>query len=103
MGCSYLDTAILGELYSASTYVFQDCYRLMNLYLLGSSRITNIPGFTNTPISKYSKYTGAYGSIFVRESLLDAYKKGWTGYSSRFVGMTDEEIAALYAEWGYTE
>lgn len=103
LGCSYLDTAILGELYSASTYVFQDCYRLMNLYLLGSSRLTNIPGFTNTPISKYSTYTGAYGSIFVRESLLDAYKKGWTGYSSRFVGMTDEEIAALYAEWGYTE
>ena len=69
------------------------------LYLLGSS-VAALDGygqFDSTPISGYSGYSGPYGSIFVRASLLTAWKTAtnWAIYSERFVGLTDAEIEAL--------
>ena len=103
-GCSSLRTAIIGDHKTLASYAFASCYNLVSLYLLGSS-VGGSGGYmlNSTPINGYSTYAGKYGSIFVRESLLNAFKTSWKTWSSRFVGMTDDEIAALYAEWGYTE
>ena len=77
---------------------FYSCNRLMSLYLLGSSYATlqNSMVFSQTALN-LSTYTGAFGSIFVRASMLAGYiaRSYWSYYSSRFVGLTDEEIAAL--------
>ena len=79
---------------------FKNCYRLLSAYFLNSS----IPSlqyssvFSSTPIAGFTSYTnGIYGSIFVRASMLEAFKSktNWAYYSSRFVGLTDEEIASL--------
>lgn len=79
---------------------FQFCRNLLSLYLLNSSvaALSNASAFKSTPISDYTTSTGGvYGSIFVRASLLTAWQTAtnWSLYSSRFVGLTDEEIAAL--------
>lgn len=77
--------------------IFLRCSSLESVYLLGPS-VASITGttFSNTPIA-LSSYLGYFGSIFVPESLVDAYKSSsrWSNYSDRIVGLTDAEIAAL--------
>jgi hypothetical protein len=53
--------------------------------------------FYNTPITNSSYFSGLYGSIFVKQSLLSQWKTAsyWSEYTDRFVGLTDEEIEAL--------
>lgn len=84
---------------SSSYQTFRNCYNLVSLYILGSNICTlqHSSAFYSTPILGYSASTGCYGSIFVRASLVDSYKSAtnWTYFSSRFVGLTDEEIEAL--------
>lgn len=88
--------------FPAASYIYSSaffsCNRLMSLYLLGSSYATlqNSMVFSQTALN-LSTYTGAFGSIFVRASMLAGYiaRSYWSYYSSRFVGLTDEEIAAL--------
>ena len=77
----------------------------MSVYFLTSSASAYItvptPAdmFYRTPIAD-SSLTGTFGSIFVRASLLSVFKSKFnTYYSSRFVGLTNEEIAALDADW----
>jgi len=80
------------------TYAFRACYHLTSLYLLASTlyRLSvSSTTFMSTPISNYTTSTGGvYGSIFVRQSLYDAYvsSTNWSYYSSRFVGLTDEQV-----------
>lgn len=79
---------------------FYRCVNLLSLYLLSNSvtTLSQVAAFLSTPISTYTTSTGGvHGSIFVRASLLETYKTAtnWATYSSRFVGLTDEEIAAL--------
>lgn len=90
--------------FSACSYVgnsaFEKCYRLLSLYLLGSSVATlaNTNAFSSTPISTYTQYaSGVRGSIFVRQSLLTEWKAStnWIAYSERFVGLTDAQISEL--------
>ena len=101
-----LRTVYMGKNANSSTFcvlypsVFGRCYNLLSLYLLHTQvmSLSHINAFSSTPISNYTASTGGVnGSIFVRASLLDAYKTAtnWATYSSRFVGLTDEEIAAL--------
>ena len=78
---------------------FRGCSKLESIYLFGesiSSINTNV--FANTPMSGPA-YIGHYGSIYVKQSLVESFKTaiGWSYYSSRFVGLTDEQIAALDA------
>lgn len=83
---------------------FFHCHKLLSLYLLGSSVATLSNGrtvFASTPISTYTTSTGGvYGSIYVRASLYNSWitTANWSYYSSRFVSLTDEEIAALDAQ-----
>lgn len=84
--------------YSVYQTAFQYCTELESVYLLWN----NVPKaqlstiFASTPIAS-SSYLGRFGSIFVPLSLLGTYRTAtnWATYSSRFVGLTDEEIAAL--------
>ena len=99
--CSNLSTIYLPEcsiFYGGNT--FAQCRKLLSVYLLASvvASIGYSTIFSSTPISNYTTYTsGVYGSIFVRASLLSSWKTTsyWTLFSDRFVGLTDEQIAAL--------
>ena len=96
--CRALATVKLPACSYLSTQVFSSCSALMSVYLLASSvaTLTGSYCFYNTPMMN-STYTGTYGSIYVPASLLTAYQaaENWSYFSSRFVGLTDEEIAAL--------
>lgn len=102
-GCSNLSTAYLNVCSRVHGSAFASCYKLLSLYLLSSSYVTlsNINAFTSTPISNYTTATGGVqGSIYVPMSLLADYQatattNRWSVFSSRFVGLTDEQIAAL--------
>ena len=92
--------AIDAALFYIGSEAFAKCYNLLSLYLLSDSvgTLTSTNAFTSTPISTYTASTGGVqGSIFVRASLLTAYQSAarWSTYKSRFVGLTDAEIAAL--------
>lgn len=104
--CSSLETVIIGRHELLSSYAFAGCRMLVSLYLLGSS-IGELKEYTfnTTPISGYSNYAGQYGNIYVRASLLETFMTTapWETFSSRFIGMTDEEITALYEQEGYVE
>lgn len=101
-GCNHLSAVYAGASVSSAVYiypnVFGGCMSLASFYLLAPSRgqISNVNVFARTPLSD-SSYLGYYGSIFVPASLLADYQAStnWAAYSSRFVGLTDEEIAEL--------
>ena len=97
--CSSITVASFPKLSIVYTSAFYHCFNLVSLYLLGSSVATlNGAGwFTSTPIGGYSGSAGTYGTIFVPESLYDAYVSatGWSNFSSLIVGLTDAQIAAL--------
>ena len=75
---------------------FAYCTALQSAYFLTSSIPTmqSTDTFYNTPIS----YADS-GRIYVKASLASAFKTAtnWSAYSSKIVGLTDEEIAALDA------
>lgn len=101
-GCTRVETVSLPKCSFISMLAFASCNALKSLYLLGDSVAQLYGGsttFASTPLSKLS-YLGGYGSIFVKESLLETYKlsAGWSYYANRFVGLTDDEIAQLDAE-----
>lgn len=89
--CINLETArfsVCGTIYSSA---FKDCSKLMSVYFMSTSVVTISAGtasaarpFYSTPMED-STYTGAFGSIYVPASLVDAYKSasGWSFYSSR--------------------
>lgn len=97
--CRNLSTVSLPAIKLISGSAFYGCSSLKSVYLLGTTVptiVTNI--FMLTPLSA-STYLGYYGSIFVRESMLSKFiaNTSWKTYSARFVGLTDDEIAALDA------
>lgn len=91
--CFSLSTLSLPKIakFSGSS-VFLRCYRLVSLYLLGSSvaQLQYSNTFSSTPIAGYTASTGGvYGSIFVPASLYSAYiaSTNWVTFSSRFVSV----------------
>ncbi|HAM16056.1 MAG TPA: hypothetical protein DCP91_09420 [Eggerthellaceae bacterium] len=96
--CSRMTTASFPSCAKINEYAFCECIALTSLYLLGSSVTTlgSSTAFSYTPMSQ-SSYTGAFGSVFVPESLAESYRtaSGWSLFSARIVGLTDAEIAAL--------
>ena len=97
-GCIKLQTAIFPMCSSIYASAFYYCNKLTSLYLFSTSVASlTSTAFNNTPLSASSYLGGVYGSVYVRESLVDAYKAktGWSYYSDRIVGLTDAEIAAI--------
>lgn len=98
--CSSLTTVNFPECTTISGSAFRLCRRLLSAYFLGSSvpSLAASHAFSSTPIAGYTASTsGVYGSIYVRASMLSAFrsKTNWTYFSSRMVGLTDAQIAAL--------
>lgn len=97
--CSSLRVISFPKCTSMIGATFISCSALESAYFLGSSvpTLNNNP-FIRTPMSE-SSYLGYFGSIFIRQSLLQSFISStyWGVYSSRFVGLTDAEIAALDA------
>ena len=100
--CSSLKSFIL---YRSGNYggnlsatVFTGCTSLESYYHLttGVGGLQNVNTFSSTPIAD-SSYLGYYGSIYVRQSLLESYKAAtnWAFYSDRIVGVADEEAEAI--------
>ena len=79
----------------------QGCGSLISLYLLGSAVATlqNSNALGVTPMLEII-VEGKTPHIFVPEVLLSSYQTAtnWTYYSSRFAGLTDEEIADLQGD-----
>ena len=96
--CRSLISADFPACTSIESNAFKYCSALTSAYFLNSTYITlnNSNAFNNTPMLN-STYTGTFGSIYVRASMLSSYKTyaNWSYYSSRFVGLTDEQIATL--------
>lgn len=98
--CSSLATISFPACTSISGSAFRSCRTLLSAYFLGSSvpSLATSNVFFSTPIEGYTTSTGGvYGSIYVRASMLTAFQSAtnWTYFSSRMVGLTDAQIAAL--------
>lgn len=90
--CTSLTSISLPFASSIGFYAFSGCTSLMSLYLLGSN-IINIFSknvFSNTPISN-SSILGTYGSIYVLEGMISAYKTAsyWSAYSDRITAYVE--------------
>lgn len=95
--CYSLPMISLPKCEKIANWAFCECTKLSDLRLLGSTICTleKSSAFYDSRMDR-SSY-GGYGSIFVRASMLEEYKQAtnWAYFSSRFVGLTDEEIANL--------
>lgn len=101
--CYSLQSVRFDSRITLSGSAFQQCRHLIGLYLLSSSvcSLKASNNFSNTPIAGNTASTGGvYGSIYVRASLYSTYiaSTNWSYFSSRFVSLTDEQIAALDAQ-----
>lgn len=99
-GCSVMTTVSFPECTRIFQSVFRACTKLLSAYFLGSSvpTLSNSNAFISTPIAGYTASTGGVvGSIYVKASLLTAFQSAtnWAYFSSRMVGLTDAQIAAL--------
>ena len=116
-GCSILSKILFSDnknsLYNNDQFmpnVFAACSNLMSVYLLMNMdtsytiskiwTINNSNVFTGTPMVD-SSYTGSFGSIYVQSSYLSLYQANnvWSWFSDRLVGLTDQEIENVIANW----
>lgn len=96
--CSAISVVSFPACSYIKNYAFNNANRLESAYFLGDS-VPTLQGayvFNTTPLA-ISTYIGRFGSIFVKQSMLDSFKTAqyWSSMSARMVGLTDEEIAAL--------
>ena len=91
--CSILTGVSLPVATSIGSGAFYYCNSLSELYVLASSICTlgNTGALSYTPMS-LSSYLGYFGSIYVPESLVNAYKTAtnWSVYSARITAYTGE-------------
>lgn len=100
--CNYVGGAAFQSCFSlaaasfpACSYIgasaFSRCYNLLSLYLMSTSIVflSNSNAFSSTPIGGYTTSAGAYGSVYVPNSLLASYKaaNNWSTISARIVGI----------------
>lgn len=90
--CSSLTEISLPQCNTIRTNAFQNCQKLTSLTLGGESvaQLSSPNIFGSTPMAN-SKFTGAFGSIYVPASLVDAYKNttNWTLYSDRITSIQE--------------
>ena len=91
--CINLKTASFPILSGVANSMFKFCSSLESLYLLSTSVavLSHSNAFASTPIVD-SSYLGYFGSIFVPESLVDAYKSAtnWSFYSDRITAYIEQ-------------
>ena len=87
--CASLTSASFAKCNTIGDYVFKGCSSLTSLYLMSTTVATyGTDVFASTPMLD-STLTGAFGSIYVKSSLVTAYKAaaGWSSISARIVGV----------------
>lgn len=96
--CANLKTFVLKDCTYIASNAFVSCTSLESLYVLGSSVATLSADAYFSPLGSTKIPTDGY--IYVPASLVDSYKEAttWSKYSSRFEGLTDEEIAEILGE-----
>lgn len=98
-GCSSLSEVILPKCSWIDGTAFGSCISLESLYILSSSAaILSKPNQYITLFSQTKIPTT--GHIYVPASLVSVYETAteWSAFSSRFEGLTDEEIAEILGE-----
>ena len=96
-GCSSLEKLYLPKC-SYINMAFEGCTSLSELYMLSTAVATfSVPNAYANPFASTKLSSTGTGSIYVRASLVDAFKTAsvWSTVSDRIVGLTDEEIEAL--------
>lgn len=90
--CSNLEDVYTNNVSAFYGYNYNNCSKLSALILDGSSVTlpVGVSVFSNSPITN-STYLGYYGSIYVRNSMVDRYKAEtiWKSYASRITSITD--------------
>lgn len=90
--CSNLEDVYTNNVSTFYGYNYNNCSKLSALILDGSSVTlpVGVSVFSNSPITN-STYLGYYGSIYVRNSMVDRYKAEtvWKSYASRITSITD--------------
>lgn len=91
-----------------SASAFYNCLSLTSVYLLTNLSqnisaiwsIANSNVFTGTPMVD-DTLTGSFGSIYVQSSYLSLYQAdvNWSWFTDRLVGLTDQEIENVIANW----
>lgn len=97
--CANLKTFVLKDCTYIASNAFVSCTSLESLYVLGSSVATlSTDNAYFSPLGSTKIPTDGY--IYVPASLVNSYKeaRAWSNYSSRFEGLTDEEIAEILGE-----
>ena len=90
VGKSVVCTISFGSYVNAiQSYAFRSCFKLQSLYLNHVSQVPTLSAnaFTSSPMSNYSTSLGAWGKIYVPNSLLASFKAAtnWTAISARIV------------------
>ena len=101
--CTRLSQLVFPSCKFIHQMAFTSCTSLASLYLLASSMVSLSIRSSTEPIFS-GTLLSTTGHIYVPASLLENYKNSdysnpWQYFSSNFVGMTDEEIEAFYAEY----
>lgn len=90
--CSNLEDVYTNNVSAFYGHNYNNCSKLSALILDGSSVTlpVGVSVFSNSPITN-STYLGYYGSIYVRNSMVDRYKAEtvWKSYASRITSITD--------------
>lgn len=87
--CENLEAVYLSAVTSIDDYAFVGCTKLMSVYFTGVSSVPSMYSnlFRATPMID-SSYTGAFGSIYVPESLVSSFKNAQLhDYHDRIVGV----------------
>lgn len=86
--CHNLQNLDLPKAINIHPSAFRYCFQLSSLYLRQSAicNLTRSTAFDSTPYAGYSDYFSGTPHIYVRESLVDAYKSAanWSYFSSYF-------------------
>lgn len=92
--CSSLSSIILPpscSIIASSAFINCSCLSAITLQRSSVIKLSNINAFRDTPMSN-SALTGAFGSIYVPASLVDAYKSAtnWATYADRITAIVEE-------------
>lgn len=108
--CSNLSTVLFGQLYNIYSSAFVNASAIRSLYILNSNTIPTLQytnAFAGTPFVSSYDGSGGFASIFVRESMRSSIitNANWMTAmnEARIVGLTDEEVASVLAQFGWAD
>lgn len=95
LSCAALRSLYLPKAESIGPTAFRSCCNLVSLYVFSPAVCQlGASAFWSTPIGGYSTSAKQFGSVYVRPSLVEAFKAAtnWALISSRIVGMATDPV-----------